>query len=240
VLESLPTLAEAQAMQRDRVEVPAHEDPEESPVLAAQEQEGKEVSLAKRVEIAHMAAVGRLPRGERTDGGESGDFALRVLEGEQERPASGDMRIRAVHYGEVGVYHTPTHAEYMEQHRQVQARKEAQEAQQDNPAPLWREVIAGVCRVSQSFMLAVVRDAMRHPEQFNAQMQRVNEHLQAIGQRVASASRALWESVTLHQQRVQYLARVRRQYIDYDRDEPERQVSAASLALIRDHEERER
>jgi hypothetical protein len=142
--------------------------------------------------------------------------------------------------GKWGVYHTPTHAEYMEQHRQVQARKEAQEAQQDSPAPLWREVIAGVCRVSQSFVLAVVRDAMRHPEQFNAQMQRVNEHLQAIGQRVASASRALWDSVTFQQQREQYLARVRRQYMNYDREEPERQVSAASLALIRDHEERER
>jgi hypothetical protein len=231
VLESLSTLAE---VQRERAEAEAR------PAPAPQEQEDKEVSPAKRVDIAHMAAVGRLPRGDRTDGNESGDFALRVLEGEQERSATGDMRIRAVHYGEVGVYHTPTHAEYMEQHRQVQARKEAQEAQQDNPAPLWREVIAGVCRVSQSFMLAVVRDAMRHPEQFNAQMQRVNEHLQAIGQRVASASRALWDSVTLQEQRGQYLARVRRQHMDYDREEPERQVSAASLALIRDHEERER
>ena len=233
VLESLPSLAQ---LQRERAEAEAH------PAPAAQEQGDKEVLAsmpAKRVEIAHMAAVGRLPRGERTDGGESGDFAARVLEGEQERPATGDMRIRAVHYGEVGVYHTPTHAEYMEQHRQVQVRREA-EAQQDSPAPLWREVIAGVCRVSQSFVLAFVRDAMRHPEQFNAQMQRVSEHLQAIGQRVASASRALWESITLQEQRGQYLARVRRQYLDYDRDEPQRQVSAASLALIRDYEERER
>ena len=85
-----------------------------------------------------------------------------------------------------------------------------------------------------------LRDALRHPEQFNAQMQRVNEHLQAIGQRVASASRALWDSVTLQEQRGQYLARVRRQYMDYDRDAPQRQVSAASLALIREYEDRER
>jgi hypothetical protein len=34
------------------------------------------------------------------------------------------------------------------------------------------------CRVSQSFVLVVVRDAMRHQEQFNAQMQRVSNHLQ--------------------------------------------------------------
>jgi Relaxase/Mobilisation nuclease domain len=234
VLESLPTLAEAQ---RERAEA------EPRPAPAAQEQEEKEVSAsmpAKRVEIAHMAAVGRLPRGDRANSDGSGEPAVRVLEGEQERSATGDMRIRAVHYGEVGVYHTPTHAEYMEQHRQVQARREVQEAQQDSPAPLWREVIAGVCRVSQSFMLAVVRDAMRHPEQFNAQMQRVNEHLQVIGQRVASASRALWDSVTLQEQRGQYLARVRRQYMDYDRDEPERQVSAASLALVQEYEDRER
>lgn len=231
VLESLPTLAQ---VQRERAEAEAR------PAPAAQEQEEKEIVPAKRVEIAHMAAVGRLPRGERTDGNESGNFVLRVLESEQERITTGDARIRAVHYGEVGVYHTPTHAEYMEQHRQVQARKEAQEAQHDSPAPLWRDVIAGVCRVSHSLVVAVMRDALRHPEQFNAQMQRVNEHLQAIGQRVAFASRALWESITLQEQRGQYLARVRRQYLDYDRDEPQRQVSAASLALIRDYEERER
>jgi hypothetical protein len=233
VLESLPSLSQAQAMQRERAEA--------RPAPAAQEDKEVSASIpAKRVEIAHMAAVGRLPRGDRASSDGSGEPVVRVLEGEQERSATGDMRIRAVHYGEVGVYHAPTHAEYMEQHRQVQVRREAQEAQQDSHAPLWREVIAGVCRVSQSFVLAFVRDAMRHPEQFHAQMQRVNENLQAIGQRVASASRALWNSVTLQQQREQYLARVRRQYMNYDREEPERQVSAASLALIRDHEERER
>lgn len=122
-----------------------------------------------------------MPQSERTDDGENGDPAVRVLEGEQERDREdGFAHIRAVHYGEVGVYVTPNHTEYMEKHRQVQARREA-ESKQESPAaqpPFWREVIAGVCRASHFFVLAFVRDVTRHPEQFsnhiNAQMQRVS------------------------------------------------------------------
>jgi hypothetical protein len=135
VLESLPTLAQLQTMQQAQ--------PLQQPPL---QQDAVPSSPAKRVEIAHVAAIGRIPQGERNNAGESGDSALRTLEGEQESVTHGDMHIRAVHYGEVGVYATPTHAEYVQHHRNMQILREAQELD-TRPTPLWREVIAGVCRV---------------------------------------------------------------------------------------------
>jgi hypothetical protein len=103
-------------------------------------------------------------------------------------------------------------------------------------------------------VFAIVREGIKHPEQFSAQMQRVSEHVRNLWQRVESMPQRAWDNV-IKQERVQYLARVRRQHTheeiprEYDNHkqrgmstdaQPQQQISAASLALIHVQEDRER
>ena len=108
--------------------------------------------------------------------------------------------------------------------------------------------------MSQSFVFAIVREGFKQPEQFSAQMQRVNEHVRNLWQRMESMPQRAWDRL-LSQERVQYLARACRQYThekvprEYDNHkqrgmptdaQPQQQISAASLVLIRAQEDRER